>query len=449
MPGRQRFTFIDATVEGELVSASGGPGGGSGGGGGMPDYAAQLTDIFNELRFHGSALDSLDITSQNQLIGFTDQLSVCILTLESIDTKIDMLGRGGGMNPTPTPGVPTADPVVKIDSPYVALNPVQFRTLLDAIRDGKSPNQPGRKPPVVNPPKTDVQDLYDKAKQFKAEGLGLTNPKGIVGGMAGGKVGGVIGAADMIAEQLVKPIQFARTAVMGLGEAAQKLARNDGIGVMTQGLDAASAALGKIPVVGKVFAAGLDLASGALQAFKGALDSFAARGRELAQYNPRIALAAATADVRKIFADIREANQMGSRYADLILKQQEVDEKLQKALMPLKMALADLTLKMVPIVEWIARQIPGGGGQKTPEEQTKELLEQMNDNQLAMAKEQSAHLENISKLVEEEVKKRNQNQVLEDSFFKNIESALASMRPERGFDPVNPNGNNGLRIPMW
>ncbi len=197
-------------------------------------------------------------------------------------------------------------------------------------------------------------------------------------GNAGSFISGITGAGSMIArlagpvgvaftgiqmaaglvkagfDAVASAVRFAADSIRSLGDAAIRVARNDGIGLIASGANAAAGALNRIPIVGGLLASTFELASAGLTTFKSVLDSFTARGRELSRYNPVIAMAAATADVRKLFADMREANQNAARYADLILKSQQLDESFQRALQPLKEAVMRLLIKIMPVMEGIA-----------------------------------------------------------------------------------------------
>jgi hypothetical protein len=84
----------------------------------------------------------------------------------------------------------------------------------------------------------------------------------------------------------------------------------------------------------------------------------------LSQYSGTISVAESQAEMKQVFADMREANALGRKYAEMILKEQEINQRFQEALQPLKEklmevlpALADSAASMLPLVLGIAEGI--------------------------------------------------------------------------------------------
>ena len=166
-----------------------------------------------------------------------------------------------------------------------------------------------------------------------------------------GPIGVAVSGVTKFLETMEDGIRATTAAVSYMGDAAVKVAGNDGFGVLIQSADAAAGAMSKIPVVGGILAAGFDLAGTSVKAFSGALSAFTNRGRELAMYNGQIAGAVANAQVVKLMADIREANINSARYSQLILDQARLEVKFQEALQPLKEMFMDLLSNNMTAIE--------------------------------------------------------------------------------------------------
>lgn len=490
MAGRQRYTFTDAdvTVEADASAGGGSGGGGGGGGSGGGDTFEMDATQFNEIADRLLHIDTLlyNATIDLESIASNVRSMGSPLVVELVDSQFNVLSAIGGGGVSSVVAIETGqyDGIISglnaIEGAVYNLNlqtqfgsnnqggsgggggpnPFGLREVLlvelidtqfNALISGL--NSPASKPPVVYPPPPPKMPQWtDILSQFNSGTL--LSPKGALGSMAGGKVGVAVQVAETITDTLVKPFQFAKVAIQQLGEAAVRVAKNDGFGLVTQGLDAASDALGKIPVVGKAFAVGLDLASAGLKAFKGTLDAMADRGRELAKYNPQIALASAFADVRKIFADINEANRMAGKYADLIAKQQRVDEEFQKALMPLKEALADLTIKLMPAVSQMARNLGALASYFTGGRENGgtfvDLIRDVSDNTLLVIAEANKNNEKALEAIRKEIERRGEERASQENFWQDMKQAMDDLPiGNRGFDPVDPNARNGIRIPLF
>lgn len=163
---------------------------------------------------------------------------------------------------------------------------------------------------------------------------------GALGGPMGAAIGGAIGAkvGQVVDDPFAAPKSF-----------AQKTARGDTMGMVDTAGGAALAAsmlLSSNPVTLPLgmLAGAAALAAKGLTAVKDTADAFAARGRELAGYSGSIAGAAAMQDVTRTLTDIREAQRLGDKYAQVIDAQTRFEETLKAGLMPLK--------------EWIMEHLP-------------------------------------------------------------------------------------------
>ena len=164
--------------------------------------------------------------------------------------------------------------------------------------------------------------------------------------LAAGPVGAAVVAAPVIADAvgrlMAKPFERAKDGVEALGAAARDVAGNDGIGLFKKGTAAAADGLEALGPGLYVAAAQVRLAGAAVATFQETVTAFVARGRELAAYDARLAGANATADVRGLQRDIREAERTGEALARLTDAQSRLDANFSEAILPVKMLLIDL-----------------------------------------------------------------------------------------------------------
>ncbi|MFO0821645.1 MAG: hypothetical protein U0792_00635 [Gemmataceae bacterium] len=136
------------------------------------------------------------------------------------------------------------------------------------------------------------------------------------------------------------------------GQAAAGAARG---GVAAAGMGAAEGAmagLSRLGPYGMAAAAGLQALTKGATAASDAVKAFADRGRELAGYNGQLAGATATADLRAMQQDIREAEQNGEAFAGIIDAQSKLETTMRELLMPIqKYMMETLTALMNRILE--------------------------------------------------------------------------------------------------
>lgn len=164
----------------------------------------------------------------------------------------------------------------------------------------------------------------------------------IVGQAVGGAVGDAVGSA---VSALARPFELVGRAAQFTARALDKVASNDGMGAVAAAGEGVASVLEKIPIAGDLLASNLRGLSAVVTSAKSALDSFAARGRELSGFSGDIAAAGARQDVARLLGDIREAQKMGAAYARAIDAQTRIEEAMRNGLMPLK--------------EWILGILPG------------------------------------------------------------------------------------------
>lgn len=216
---------------------------------------------------------------------------------------------------------------------------------------------------------------------------------GPVGAAVGGAVGGVVGSAvgsrvvgrendeapadvtrgtpleriQSVADQTEKALKLVGGAARFASEGFQRVAGGDGIGAFMHATEGAASVLEGIPVVGKAAAESLRTFNAVVGGANAVLGAFAARGRELRGFDPRIAGAAAAQDVTRTLTDIREAQRLGERYAATIQAQTQFNETLKAGLIPLKDWIMSWLPKMMDMIldvlmkslECLDKMVPG------------------------------------------------------------------------------------------
>lgn len=130
-------------------------------------------------------------------------------------------------------------------------------------------------------------------------------------------------------------------AVGGIGTAGAGIAQNDPGAAISSVARTASLGLAALGPKGFVAAAALQATVGAVTAFRETVNAFVARGRELSGLSGTLASATAQADVRKLQADLREAQQVGPAMARLIEVQSKADAAVQRLLEPIKIVITE------------------------------------------------------------------------------------------------------------
>lgn len=197
------------------------------------------------------------------------------------------LPRGGAPVPFPSPG-PATSAVPAFDRPIAVI--------------------------VMGPNPLPVTIVGDKGKGNGA-GAGPAKPPEGWGAWAFRNAGKTAGAAGVVAS----------------GAAANKAmpAFNTVIAGATMGL-------ARLGPYGLAAAAAVGAAGASVVAFKGTVDAFVARGRELSGYNGNLAASSAIADVRKLVTDLREADKLGDLYAKLTEAHSKNEQAMSELLMWLK-----------------------------------------------------------------------------------------------------------------
>jgi len=170
---------------------------------------------------------------------------------------------------------------------------------------------------------------------------------GVLGSQAAALAAGPVGMAaaaaamvvDVAAGKIADGVKALEKGIRTAGQGIQQFAGNDHIGMLETATDAAAAGLEKIPVVGQIWAAELQLATSVVTTFADVMDSFVQRGQQLARLDSSLAYANADADVKRLLADIEEADKLGKDMARITESQVDMEILMREILMPLKQAL--------------------------------------------------------------------------------------------------------------
>jgi hypothetical protein len=192
--------------------------------------------------------------------------------------------------------------------------------------------------PVGAPPAQPPNLAQLVAQQLGQTGglLGRLTSSAGLGAAAAGPIGVAIAAAQLAAGKAAQQYQHAGEDVRKLGEVAQLAAGNDNLGALTRAADAGAEVLGRVPIVGQVWEQQIKAGTTSIKAFDDSVMAFVRRGKELAVFSPQLATAGARADVRKLMADMREAERLGPGLSRLSEQKSRFDTQMQDALGPLK-----------------------------------------------------------------------------------------------------------------
>lgn len=140
-------------------------------------------------------------------------------------------------------------------------------------------------------------------------------------------------------------------ATAATGRSLVGVARNSGMTALLEGAGMAGGALARLGPWGMAAAAAVQTLGTAARAVVEVMNALAARGREIAPYSAQLSGAVATADIRKLQADIGEAQRIGPALGRLIDAQSRAEATLQRLLEPLKSFVADR------LAQWLESQL--------------------------------------------------------------------------------------------
>lgn len=156
------------------------------------------------------------------------------------------------------------------------------------------------------------------------------------------RFGGVLLALEVGTAIKTRALNTATGAIEGMGKMAARVASNDYLGAFNAGVEGAASTLEKIPIVGKVYAAELRLATAPIRAFTVAANAFVERGQFLARFSSELGAAGARASVRSTLADVRESQALSPGLTRLTDNTSQMETGLRDLLLPIKEGLVDL-----------------------------------------------------------------------------------------------------------
>lgn len=270
-------------------------------------------------------------------------------------------GAGGATTagPAATAG-PTPRPAIPIVSPYAPTLRGPGRTTgIEGVE--KRPDAPDVRlnQNIVGT----LSDIFSRASTAGQSGAGVggagAKTNAVAQGAFDAAAGRAIGAGASAIGKLAGPVGLAQVAfemvtgkIRGLGDAAQAaanstkaLARNDLIEAIKPSVEGVAVTLEKVQslgVVGKVAGESLRSFMKGIDAARDTVRAFVDRGKELQQFDARIAIANARADIRSINADAREARRMGEALGKLTDAQSRFDTELRELMLPIKENLVEI-----------------------------------------------------------------------------------------------------------
>lgn len=132
-----------------------------------------------------------------------------------------------------------------------------------------------------------------------------------------------------------------RDAIGTTGAASQGVASGDNASAVRGAIDSVATIAATMGPAGEVVGATLKALNFAFDQATKTVDAFVERGKELSKYSPELAVSNATADIRKMFADMREAEELGPALAHLTDAQSQVSAELQELLLPIKQVVVE------------------------------------------------------------------------------------------------------------
>jgi hypothetical protein len=165
-----------------------------------------------------------------------------------------------------------------------------------------------------------------------------------------------LAVAKFAADKMAGEFQKVERNVLRTGAIIADLAGNDHFGMMMKATDAVAEHFEELPIVGKAVAAEFRMLIAPLKAYQMVTQAFLERGRELEAYNGRLAVANATADIRTLESDIKEADRIGPDLARLTDATSRSEKAMRDIWLPIKEAIVKI---LVPIAEGGAVVVEG------------------------------------------------------------------------------------------
>jgi hypothetical protein len=117
---------------------------------------------------------------------------------------------------------------------------------------------------------------------------------------------------------------------------AAPLASNDYLGAFKSAAESAGEGLEKLGPYGQAAGAALQSLTGVVESMGSVASAFIERGKELAQFSPDLAVSRANAELSSLFADMKEAEELGPGLARMTDAQTEMLGFLRDTFLPIK-----------------------------------------------------------------------------------------------------------------
>lgn len=200
--------------------------------------------------------------------------------------------------------------------------------------------------PIVQATRTTAADAAG------LESVELAGPGAAVGAL--GAAAGPLALAEGISRLAAGTINTAANSIKAAGEAAQRLAGNDGLGALLGASEHVASGLEEIPIAGRVWAAEIRAVTGTITTFRDTVEAFVQRGRQLAPFSSELTQAGVTAEIRSLMDDIRESQEIGPDIAKLTDAQSRLQHEVRELILPIRKAIVET---LVPVVEKMASRL--------------------------------------------------------------------------------------------
>jgi hypothetical protein len=200
------------------------------------------------------------------------------------------------------------------------------------------PPSDGDEAPAKPTPKAKSEEAVSKTKSAVAE---MVASRAGLGGLqsalaAAGPIGVAVIAAEKAINDAVESINRNTELLRRAGDAAARVAGNDNFGGLMSAADGVAESFGRIPVVGGLLEAQFKQVTEILKQGNAIGETLVRRGEELARYSPELAYTSAINQVRRLHADVREAERMGPAMASLMDSRGRLEIAFREAMMPLR-----------------------------------------------------------------------------------------------------------------
>ena len=265
-------------------------------------------------------------------------------------TPAPQVGNAPAPQSSPTPmsaNAPATPTTVAPSAPTVVQQPdlSRMESLLQQMNLNAMPTVEAAEVPTLEPltPELSFKSLSQTAGAAvrgdvpgMMKGLGQASEALAPLAEAAGPVGVALMVASAAAKEAADKLHDFRDNLRLASDNVADAASNNYMRAFNRDVDAASESLGKIPIVGQVYSAALQLAVEPIRDFTGVVNSFVERGKQLAAYSPDLALSGAKVEIRDLLADIREADTLGPGMARLQDAQDKAWNEMREILLPLK-----------------------------------------------------------------------------------------------------------------